>query len=213
MTRLQIVATKSPGVSLTGESTRIVDAVFYGDNGKCALSSMDGGTGTERRQALALLVETSGSGNDAMLELWLVRYDACSFVPLPICGGEIEARSGIVGQGDSNSEESASDAPFIQVVKPLPQGYGYESSIYPDFQKRSVLFARTRSIAPVSTYSSVRLVVSGSRGVGAVVTSHPSLGSAVIDLYDLEDDEEEDEEFCGINEEDDSDSGSMSTDY
>jgi hypothetical protein len=212
MTRLNLVATKAsvPGGNVDGEAIKIVDAVFYGDNGKCSLSSMDGGTGKERRQALAVLVETACGYDSPMLELWLVPYDSCSFVPLPIRDGEIETRTGLVGNDD---EGAPSDAPLVQVVKPLPKDPESDSIESGNNANRPVVYARTRSIAPTNSYSSARLVVSGSRGVGAVVTSHPSTGTAVIDLYDLEEDEEEEEDEAeeGIDEDNGSDNGDMST--
>jgi hypothetical protein len=213
MARFHVIGTKSsaPGVGAGGEAIKVLDAVFYGDNGKCSLSSMDGGTGKERRQALALLVEAANGYGSPMLELWLVRYDTCSFVPLPIREGEMKTTTVPVG----NDNETSSYAPFVHVVTPLGKDNESDAFEIENNPSLPVIYARTRSIVPANMYSSARLIVSGSRGVGAVVTSHPSVGTAVIDLYDLEDNEEEEEDEAegGVDEDGGSDDGDMSADY
>jgi hypothetical protein len=147
---------------------------------------MDGGTGMERRQSLALLVE---DGASKVLELWLVKYDSCHFSPVSFASADPNQRSESVVEG------TPSALPSPHIVFPVPKGRRCEDDEGAVLGSTNpVLYARTRTIGSAADgLSSVRLEVSGSRGVGAVVTNHPTLGTAVIDLYDLEEDEEDEE--------------------
>ena len=170
---------------------RILDLAFYGDDGKSSLSSMDGGTGHERRQALVLLVESQQPpGSGSSLELWLLPYDDCPFAPVPLSDSRF-----------SRSEDAA--VPAVQVI-PQPSmssGDGKESRRQ---TKDDCIYAKTRQLSSFGASSSVQLVVSGSRGVGAVLVKDQSTGTTLLDLYDLEENDGEGE--------DDDDSGSNGSD-
>lgn len=153
---------------------KLMDVGFYGDDGKSTLSSgLDSGTGKERRQALGLVVESESS-----LELWMVPYDDCSFAQ-----GRLQTLSkGILGVPAINK------APFYK-MEAMPTSFGAGGNDIPD----GVVYAKTRVLAGKDDIDgAARLLLCGSRGVGAVVSVQK--GATTVDLLDLEEDEEPEEE-------------------
>lgn len=146
---------------------------FYGDDGKSSLSSgVDSGSGKERRQALGLLVQRAET-----LELWLVPYDKCAFSQRPFLESVSASSLWLHVPADESRQ---------YLLEPMPEGFD-EDALVPN----GVLYARTRSIqCELKDHARYCLMMSGSRGVGAVLSTH-STGTS-LDLFDLEEDEEED---------------------
>ncbi|GKY94109.1 hypothetical protein MPSEU_000377200 [Mayamaea pseudoterrestris] len=157
---------------------RIVELCFYGDNGKSALSSrQDCGVGKERRQSLGLLVERTAD-EGLVLEFWTVIYDHCMF----------ERRSWNKGPGSRISLTLRSnDDEGVYTVLPMPASFEEDRDRSPQW----TIYAKTRILASDNyqgkddNFVSRRLHLSGSRGIGAFVTSKSS-----VDLFDLEDNDE-----------------------
>jgi Anaphase-promoting complex, cyclosome, subunit 4/Anaphase-promoting complex subunit 4 WD40 domain len=188
----------------------VVDMAFYGDDGKSSLGAVfDGGTGKEGRQALGVLLNrtrnasVSAAANKTSLELWLIQYDAISFQVVKLEEPEIGSTSLTL------SVHPATAAASVTVVKAgnnVPDNEALEGSSASD-STRPQCTARVRTISTVDSkpdhtgaaFKGARLVVSGSRGIGAVLFSDASQSGSVMELLDLEDDEyvEEEEEEEG----------------
>jgi Anaphase-promoting complex, cyclosome, subunit 4/Anaphase-promoting complex subunit 4 WD40 domain len=188
----------------------VVDMAFYGDDGKSSLGAgFDGGTGKEGRQALGVLLKrtrnasVSAAANKTSLELWLIQYDAISFQVVKLEEPEIGSTSLTL------SVHPATAAASVTVVKAgnnVPDNEALEDSSASD-HARLQCTARVRTISTVDSkpdhtgaaFKGARLVVSGSRGIGAVLFSDASQSGSVMELLDLEDDEyvEEEEEEEG----------------
>jgi hypothetical protein len=159
------------------KSLCIQDVCFYGDDGKSSLSSSStdssGTTGQkEGRQALGLLVSRG-----ARLELWLLQYDDAEFRSV-----SLEQRAG----GFSLNVPDSSVVPVVNVL-PMPESYDPESH---DDVPDDTIYAKTRDIPSAAGHETAcRLVVSGSRGIGAVFTDQ---GASMVELLDLEEDEGDD---------------------
>jgi len=187
----------------------VLDMRFYGDDGNSSLAACSSTENAstpnkERRQALALLVQRR-QHKQTTTELWLARYDDCPFrkvrclPPCPLPGG-----GGLRMNLDTAYNAVDSTIPRVHVL-PFSEGCGPgEDSMV---EAGGILYARTRKIrtddddddtAGTTGIGDLQstLAVTGSRGIGAVVTTsgRSSNNTTSIDLFDLEEDEEEDEE-------------------
>ena len=142
----------------------------------------------------------SNEKKSEQLELWMVPYDHLLY-------GGIDL--GVVS--DSNEDTfscalHASDELIpVFTVQPWPEssGNGNPHSGPMDLPNR-IVYARTRTIVETMDFSArgvddddhtdaeCRLVLSGSRGMGAALTKQQ--GGTMLEIFDLEDDEEEEEE-------------------
>lgn len=148
---------------------------FYGDDGKSSLSSgQNSGTGKERRQALGLLVEQC-CGDRTSKNLWLVSYDDCVFYRR-----ELAVVSDIVRSLDLPPQI---DERCCCKIEPMTELFGTDAFT----PAQSTTYAMAREIQlddlPDMTLNQ-RFLLSGSRGVAAILTNASSL-----QLYDLEEDE------------------------
>ena len=145
-------------------------------------------------------IAISNEKKSEQLELWMVPYDHLLY-------GGIDL--GVVS--DSNEDTfscalHASDELIpVFTVQPWPESSGNENphSVPMDLPNR-IVYARTRTIVETMDFSArgvddddhtdaeCRLVLSGSRGMGAALTKQQ--GGTMLEIFDLEDDEEEEEE-------------------
>ena len=165
----------------------VQELAFYGDNGKSGLfSGSDNTTCLERRQALAaLLGRDSDDDHGYILELWMIKYDQAQW------------HRGELRQSSEHDMERVVFSPIHALshteVIPITRA-DYEEDAG-DIDPIAAIRCKTRQVCKfdsVSAASSTRLVLSGSRGIAAVVSS-PS-GSHVLDVFDLEEDDEDDED-------------------
>lgn len=167
------------------DDCRIVDLVFFGDDGKSTLFSRVDKPIQEQRQGLGMIVKRGDA-----LELWVVpRYDQCHWethqtplavdppqgvaqttfriLPLQACQGDYtvveESRSPI-----EEEEEEETDTGAVRAK------------------------IRVLSSALSTTADTTRLFISGSRGIAAVVENQST--HARVGIWDLNEDEEEDDE-------------------
>lgn len=183
----------------------IRDIAFYGDDGKSSLSSsFDSGAGQEGRQRLGLLVsrrrlnEGEAQPETPMdtVELWLVPYDDLEFTCLSL----EKERTGdsTVFQCCSASNNSPGVAVNNFAVRPTPKANNDDQvdELDPTNLEDRILYARTREVFAAVDFAKehdrpCRLVLSGSRGIGAVLANQQ--GGTVLEVLDLEEDEEEEE--------------------
>jgi hypothetical protein len=172
----------------------VVDMSFYGNDGKSSLSSgMDSGTGKEERQSLGLLVARELGPTAISLQVWLVPYDTTTFFPVEI----VKDPNGAISLDvPLNAYQHESRSVHVRAMP--------ESSDDDDEQDEDspaapagTLFAKTRQVSTLESLTVARfatLTLSGSRGIGAIVTPQLLGVSDTLELLDLEEDEEEEEE-------------------
>jgi hypothetical protein len=165
----------------------VVDMSFYGNDGKSSLSSgMDSGTGKEERQSLGLLVARELGPTEVSLQVWLVPYDTTTFFPVEI----VKDPNGAISLDlplNTYHHESRSVH-----VRAMPESFDED-----DDTPAGTLFAKTRQVSTLESLTVARsatLTLSGSRGIGAIVTPVLLGVSDTLELLDLEEDEEEEEE-------------------
>ena len=157
----------------------VCDLGFYGDDGKSSLSSgVDSGTGKEGRQGLGLLMSRDVDDTTS-LELWLLSYDQIHFDSVSFEVGDNNVYSLNVDTVCAESKLS---------VQPMPESYDEDNSSVAE----GVILARTRQVSSTTDVDSCRLLLNGSRGVGAVFSAQS--GGTALELLDLEEDEEPEEE-------------------
>jgi len=207
-------------LKLASDESTIREIAFYGDDGKSSLSSgVDSGTGQERRQALGLVVSRFGGhgGEDGdssavaaarstteKVELWMVPYDDLEFVRV-----QFESKP-TTSQPDGNNrlfycKDSNIKSVPCYALHPTPEEEQQQDDAAA-LKGRRVVYARTRPLAAAVDFSDsgddglCRLVLSGSRGIGAVFCQQG--GGTAFEVLDLEEDEEEEEEEEGDDDDD-----------
>jgi hypothetical protein len=163
----------------------VEELAFYSDDGKSALSSgTDSGTGKESRQKIGFLVRRG-----ERLELWLVTYDSLPWQAAPIeslllephciettcCASakpllaSTKSNEDSVNDDDMYDDENPSVLAQVRVITVLPSGGGSPADL-----------------------SNTLLMLSGSRGIGGV--SWTTEGVTSLELFDLEEHQEEEQE-------------------
>lgn len=174
----------------------VSDLHFYGDDGCSSLSSGSDAQGHEEgRQALGLLIERVAVSENAdnsqehsvSEELWIMQYDDLSFTYFR-CGAKlIQLPKAEIGSS-CNIAITGDGALVISDDQNL-------TAISTSIKRRQI---RERASFPINNGSedtvdkplwTSKLVLSGSRGIGGVVSSPPYS----LDLFDLEEDEENDD--------------------
>lgn len=161
------------------EGCNIVEVKFYGDDGKSSLTSgEDGGIGKERRQSVGFRVERL-SEEGICEEFWLLSYDQSQF-------RRMSTRILSDRHFGINTDLTRSSKIYRYMVLPVPESFDEEEDVAPHgtvFAKTRVLSTGARGEKDATAYS--QLMLSGSRGVGAILS-----GPTSVDLFDLEEDEE-----------------------
>lgn len=187
-------------MSLPSEYT-IRDLAFYGDDGKSSLSSgIDFGSVQEGRQRLGLLVSRKNYGGIAQpleadtesVELWVVPYDDLEYACVAL------QKDAAVDHTLFRCDPSSSPGSCTYKIRPTPEASGFDNCdlAVTNLEER-ILYARTREVFDAMDFSSTeqarpcRLVLSGSRGIGAVCGNQK--GGTVLEILDLEEDEEVEE--------------------
>ncbi len=173
---------------------RVVDMVFFGDDGKSTLYTPLDKPLQEQRQSLGLLVRRKGSeGDDSSLELWVIPdYDGCHW--------ETHQTPTAVWHGEKGQNDPLCRTLFLAACKaeptPLRERWspeeedGEEQPEEIPFQK--TLYAKIRQLSSSSSTADPRLFVSGSRGIATVVENQAT--HSRVGIWDLNEDEEEDED-------------------
>ncbi|CAB9499003.1 expressed unknown protein [Seminavis robusta] len=165
------------------EGRRILDLAFYGDDGKSNLTSgVDSGPGRERRQALGLLLASNQavtSAQEKSIELWLIEYDSLKYQAV---AAKKDSKQIFLDDGEIQSE-----------CRVIAKAQGSEEIE----EEEGVVFAKARQVGSISSSaslhgSSARLMLSGSRGIGGIITTPQ--GVTTLELFDLEEDEEPESE-------------------
>ena len=204
------------------EECTIRDVAFYSDDGKSTLSSAStcygdflptiSATGMmgqqEGRQSLGLLIsrpQTSLNAiKDERVELWLVPYDDLEFTCDPLQSIVVESNSikdsnVSMYQCHSNSESFSGKHTSDYTVLPMPVESHNDEADAITVSSENILLARTRNIFDAVDFasynSSCHLVLSGSRGIGAVLWNHHENGNATttttLEILDMEEDEDD----------------------
>jgi Anaphase-promoting complex, cyclosome, subunit 4/Anaphase-promoting complex subunit 4 WD40 domain len=200
-------------VSLTLPLDRTIrDVVFFGDDGKSSLvaapyvGSTDCIGGNEGHHRLGLLVSKwnreNGNPSSECVELWVMYYDHLKFKHQPIeAVGHPEHTNYAAFR--CNSLVPRKNNLFFYSVVPQISSSSYQAidDCNSGTDPKNVIYARTRLVFPSVDFSdddknegatrACRLFLSGSRGIGAV--SCKQQASTLLQLFDLEEDEEEDE--------------------
>ena len=120
--------------------------------------------------------------NKASVELWLLKYDDLPYQVVS-CDPESDKISIVDGVTSAHGQV---------FIRPLPEDEGEA------IDEDGVVFARARNVTSVDSSfqtapgSTSKLLLSGSRGVGGILTT--ARGMTQLDLFDLEEDEESDDE-------------------
>ena len=201
----------------------VKEIAFYGDDGNSSLAAAadDAGTGKEGRQAIGLLVSCPVTEDDTegfAEELWLVKYDRSAFdcVSLsPEAGGDslVTLKEGPLNDKSSVISIQSLEESNIEVDDEggvlYAKSKGHLSDIcftviasflfLTSLSRLYNVTARRLSLKESQDVSS-HIILSGSRGVGGILSTAPS--HVELDLFDLEEDEEDcDEESDGEEEE------------
>ena len=169
---------------------KVHELAFYGDNGKSGLFTENTAC-TERRQALTALVGKETDQGYA-LELWLIDYDQARWTK-----GRLSRKKG--RDFDTVSFETTTSM-FCNQLICLEKGDDEDDEEEEEEEEENVGFIRCktrelRKFSSMAEASSARLVLSGSRGIAAVLSSEVSPArSHIIEVLDLEEDEDDDEE-------------------
>lgn len=144
----------------------IEELQFYGNDGKSTLAKHSSGEEGEQTPSIAVIVRNVETKQQT---LWLIPYN-----DLALTAVEVERTA------DGKLEFPENNSTTIQV-----RADGIEEG------EDGIAFARTRRLNIEGQITS--LVLSGARGMAAVVATGTD-GSTSLDLFDLEDDEDEDDE-------------------
>jgi len=178
---------------------------MYGDNGNSTLTSETSLKNEEGRQALGLLLQRnsdsassgSGSGNEGKIseELWLFKYDDLDFRAVSL---QSQSRGFINSNTDDQINiskfDAAIDSYYFLIADDDDDDDVEEDDGDCGGEKRVVSKWRCvrddDSSSSSNLSSASELVMSGSRGIGGVISEKLN----AIDLFDLEEDEEEDDD-------------------
>lgn len=164
------------------DDSQVEDVVFFGDDDKSALYADPTKPVAERRQGLGILLHRL-QGEESSLELWVLpSYDEAAWEMKDLQFSEDDISKAHLSAASEN-------ACCFVVAGEAPNDNDDVNE-----NDASTLYAKTRvlSTSALSETSSVRLFISGSRGIAAVVenqTTHARLG-----IWDLQEDEEIDED-------------------
>lgn len=178
----------------------IKDVNFYGDDGKSTLlssSSDNNATGEEGRQAVGVLMSCPkfNSSDVHSLELWMLNYDSLLFSCVPL-----ESSSSDSGEENERTltvccDESVTRPIFVQAMTSKVDEEMEENYDRNEEEDEFIVTAKTRTLGvtlssmEVET-STCRLVLSGSRGIGAVFVNESGCRTS-MELLDLEDDDDD----------------------
>lgn len=181
------------------------DIGFYGDDGKSSLSSgQDSGTGMEGRQKLGVIYQSSSSA----VEVWMTSYDSClwqamPFDPMLLNPSHVDTHC----TRDVVRVDAAAGKDFVLYAESKWRRmdhilmYGW---IIETISHRVAILAYfisvARKISEKADADNSRLILCGSRGMGAVAIASVE-GMVSLEVLDLEDDEPDDVD--GTDEEDD----------
>lgn len=174
---------------LLPEGSNTLDVKFYGDDGTSSLSASPAGKVEESRQALGVLIERSSRREDASVdylggsqvseELLICPYDELAFKEFRIPPGT----------GQVNISDDIPDNDYISRIS-VEDGDDFPCNIAA-FKRRTIRVYPSVSFdgSASNLNQAPRFALSGSRGVGGVFSDTVS----AIDVFDLEEDEEEED--------------------
>uniref|UniRef100_A0A7S1ZX20 Anaphase-promoting complex subunit 4 n=1 Tax=Trieres chinensis TaxID=1514140 RepID=A0A7S1ZX20_TRICV len=170
----------------------VLDVAFYGDDGSSSLTSAadcDKGEGEEGRQALGVLIaqeEEIPQENSQLRseELWLFRYDALPYQIITLPSVPTKKVAILNSQIKENCYITENEVGEMVI---LPSELCVEMIDSVAIKRRKI---RELSLdtGKTSSTDAPRLVLSGSRGIGGLITNP----KATLELFDLEEDEEDD---------------------
>jgi hypothetical protein len=165
------------------DDCRVVELIFFGDDGKSTLYSSVDKPIQEQRQGLGMIVKRQDS-----LELWVVpRYDQCHW--------ETRQTPSAVDPPVDNDQTAFRVVPLQACQGDYSVVEGHRVPIEDDEEEEATTTGTVRAKVRVLSNSSTadpRLFVSGSRGIAAVVENQST--HARVGIWDLNEDEEGEEE-------------------